>query len=332
MPNPTAMTPPPGNVGQASETPAAQPAAPSANSIASLIPDGKPVGTNGDNIKDPSIPVGKQPDPSMTPADSAVETPFNPPDWRDSLPPELKNEKSIGHINSIEDLVKGYVHAQKAIGADKISVPNPKLATPEDYRAIQEKLGLPKELKEYKIEAKPDAGLDPDFLGSFKENAFKAGVLPKQAQELLDWYANEANATVKQLQDQKQKQLEESHVALRSEWGKAHDRNIQAAQLIVKDYATPEEVQYFQDAGLATDTRFLKFLSRIGNDVKEAEIKGSGGRGSHMKSPAEAQSEANKIIGDMNHPYHNTAHPNHDLAVKEVKELMEMAHPDPSEK
>jgi len=69
----------------------------------------------GEGDPPPSDPPPGDPPPSDPP-------PSDPPpsdNWRDSLSDELKGEASLEKYASIEDLAKGYVHASKAIGADK---------------------------------------------------------------------------------------------------------------------------------------------------------------------------------------------------------------------
>ena len=61
-----------------------------------------------------------------------TNTPTQNTDWKASLSDEIRNEKSLENISDISSLAKGYVHAQKLVGADKIPVPN-KHATEEDW-------------------------------------------------------------------------------------------------------------------------------------------------------------------------------------------------------
>lgn len=330
----TQTTPSPGNAGTpnppaapAEPHPSAIPAAPA--SRGSAIPAGEqqaPAGPTPAASEAPSALVPGSGNHTTSSPDGV------PVDWRKSLPPELQKETSLGHINTVEDLAKSYVHAQKALGGPKISVPDPKLATPEDYRNVFKKLGLPEEQKDYKVESAPDSGLDPQFLKDFQENAFKAGVLPKQAQELLNWYTEASKGIVGNLQKQNQDQLIQQHKELQTEWGKAYPQKLLAAQLVVKDFGDEQSVKFMQESGLHQNPQFLKFLSKIGETLKEPELKGSAGRGTPMRSPAEAMSEANRIIADSTHPYNVPGHPNHKLAVSEVEQLFEMAHPNVDEK
>lgn len=291
-----------------------------------------------------AIPMTAPPTPSVIPTNGAPKaspengapsavSPENavPEDWRAKLPAELKNETSLGPINSVEDLAKSYIHAQKVLGGPKISIPDPKLATPEDYRNVFKKLGLPEKQEDYKIEAAKDAGLDPEFLKNFQENAFKAGVLPKQAQELLNWYTEASKGMLSTIETRQKEAFAKEHQDLRTEWGKAYDKNLLAAQLVVKDFGDDSSLKFIKESGLHQNPQFLRFLSKIGQTIKEPELKGSAGRGTAMKTPAEAMSEATRIMGDASHPYNNAQHPSHSIAVKEVATLFDMANPQETE-
>ena len=107
-------------------------------------------------------------------------------DWKANLSDEIRNEKSLENISDIESLAKGYVHAQRLVGADKIPVPN-KFATEEDWNKVYEKLGRPKSADEYKFNLPEDKTVDEAALKSFAEQAHKLGLLPGQADGLLNF-------------------------------------------------------------------------------------------------------------------------------------------------
>ena len=88
-----------------------------------------------------------------------TNTPTQNTDWKANLSDELKADKSLENIKDIESLAKGYVHAQKLVGADKIPVPN-KFATEKDWDAVYEKLGRPKYSDEYKFNLPEDQNVN----------------------------------------------------------------------------------------------------------------------------------------------------------------------------
>ena len=62
--------------------------------------------------------------------------------FKDLIPENFREEKSLENFNNMEDFVKSYLHAQKLVGADKIPVPN-KHATEEDWNEVFKRLGAP---------------------------------------------------------------------------------------------------------------------------------------------------------------------------------------------
>ena len=62
--------------------------------------------------------------------------------FKDTIPEQYREEKSLENINSMDDLLKGYVHAQKLVGTNKIPVPN-KHSTDEDWNEVFKRLGAP---------------------------------------------------------------------------------------------------------------------------------------------------------------------------------------------
>ena len=99
--------------------------------------------------------------------------------FKDLIPEGFKEEKSLENFNSMEDLVKSYLHAQKLVGQDKIPVPN-KHATDEDWNEVFSKLGAPDSPEGYKYNLK-DQELDSQQISEFNKAAHKLGLLPKQA-------------------------------------------------------------------------------------------------------------------------------------------------------
>jgi hypothetical protein len=129
--------------------------------------------------------------PAAPEAPVAPEAPQGGVDWsqlKQALPEDIRGDKSLEPITSVEGLVKSYIHAQKAIGTNKLSVPD-KHATDEDWRQVFHKLGVPEKVEEYKIDAGGDV-LSEEFVEGFRAQAHKAGVLPKQATEMAKWYSS----------------------------------------------------------------------------------------------------------------------------------------------
>ena len=119
--------------------------------------------------------------------DPTTNTPEVSTDWKASLSDEVRADKSLENIKDIESLAKSYVHAQKLVGAEKIPVPN-KYATEKDWDAVYEKLGRPKSADGYKYQLPEEQKVDETALKNFSAQAHKLGLLPTQAQGVVNFY------------------------------------------------------------------------------------------------------------------------------------------------
>ena len=108
-------------------------------------------------------------------------------DFKSLIPEDFKEEKSLQNFQNMNDFVKSYLHSQKLVGADKIPVPN-KMATDEDWNAVYERLGRPETPDGYKYELPKETKLEESTLKAFSEEAHKLGLLPKQAQGIINYY------------------------------------------------------------------------------------------------------------------------------------------------
>lgn len=247
--------------------------------------------------------------------------------WRSQLPPELQAEPSLQTFNDISALAKSFIHAQRTIGADKIAVPG-KHATEDDWKQVFTKLGLPEKLESYELKMKEDASIDKDFIAKFKATAHSAGILPQQAQKLADWFQEVNSQSTSEVQKLKEQKVKESLEGLKSEWGAAYEKNIGVAAQVLREAGSPELLNYLDQTGLGNDVNLIKLLSKIGEKfLGEDKIVGGAQEFKGKHTPAQALVEANKILSNFDHPYHNKSHPNHKAAVIEVQELFEMAHP-----
>ena len=73
-----------------------------------------------------------------------------PKSFVSSLPEDLRTEPSLQNIQDVNQLAKGYVSAQRMVGADKMAIPT-KNSTPDDWKEVYTKLGLPETPDNYGV-------------------------------------------------------------------------------------------------------------------------------------------------------------------------------------
>lgn len=265
---------------------------------------------------------------AKTVATAAAEDAYPTGDWRASLPPEIKAEPMFKTIADVNTLAKSYVHAQKAIGADKVALPG-KHASDEDWGRFYQKVGLPESPDKYEVAIPKEAKfVNPDLMKELKPIAHKAGILPKQLETLIGWYeGNSAKAMEAQVSALKAK-TDEQVGSLKKEWGMAFDNNLGLANKVLKDHGPEGIGEYLKQTGLDNDPQLVKLLAQIGKSIyREDQMVGANNGASHIYDPASALKKANEILGNHEHPYYNAQHPNHAAAVAEVNELFSQANP-----
>lgn len=249
-----------------------------------------------------------------------------PADWRMALPKELQEDPSLKSIQDVQALAKSYVNAQKLVGAEKIAIPS-KHATDDDWKVVFQKLGLPADIKDFEVKSPDGANFDENFIGQFKEAAHKNGVLPKQAQNLVNWFGE---ANTKAMNDFKTVQATaraKEIDGLKTEWGEAFTAKVGQAKQVIDQYGGEDFRKYLDSSGLGNDTQIIRLLAKVGESMKESGIKGSGGGFTGPLAPSEALKSINSVMADLAHPYHVKAHPNHGAAVTEMQTLYSQAYP-----
>ena len=240
--------------------------------------------------------------------------------WKDSLPDDLKAEKALESIQDIPGLAKSYIHAQKMIGSDKIPVPN-KYATDEDWQAVYAKLGRPESPDKYEFKFDENTSIDENALKGFKEAAHKHGLLPKQAEGIMNFYNEMTQNYIQDLNSKSEQGRMNAEKSLKKEWGAAYDNKLQQAGTVANKYLNNE----FSNLTLSDGTRigdhpeFIKAFANIASELGEDKLIQA--NGPQYMTPK----EIDKQVRELQQPgsaYWNKNHPGHSAAVQEVQDLL----------
>jgi hypothetical protein len=248
-----------------------------------------------------------------------------------TLPDELRNDPSLTTIKSVESLAKSFVNAQKAIG-NKVSLPDPKHATHEDYIQLFRKMGAPEKVEEYKFKL-PDGvtedKLDPAVMTKLKEAATKAGVLPWQFENIFGAYYEAIDTKAKANETASEQQLKQDIDGLKKEWGTGFDAQVRKANVAFRELVPDEgdRARLVSD-GIGNHPVVMKMLLKAANYMKEDVFLGHGSGEFSGHTQESALARAREIQGDPNHPYRQPTHPNHQAAKKEVADLYKVAFPE----
>jgi hypothetical protein len=241
--------------------------------------------------------------------------------WKDALPEEVREDPSMEAIQTVDNLAKSYVNAQKMIGTDKIMVPN-KYAEENEWNDVFKKLGLPEKPDDYDINFTETEDFDKDFFSNFKNAAHGAGILPKQAQKLFDWYTETNTQLINDYQTQREVTEKQATDNLKSEWGSAYDSKLKAAQAAVNHYGDDGLTSFLDETGLGNNPNLIKAFAKMGESLSEDSFT-DGNSNKFGITPQDAQAQINSIMADSKHPYHDKYNPSHTNAVSEVQRLFQ---------
>lgn len=241
--------------------------------------------------------------------------------WRDLLPEDIRNEPSLANIKHFSALAKSYVHAQKAIGANKVAVPG-EHATQDEKNAFFHAIGRPDDPEKYTF--KPAEGLpeqlklDDNLMKGFREEAFRIGLTPEQFNAAVNFQAKIVADQIKAQEAAADAEYESTLARLQQEYGDKFESVIAQCNKAVQTFGIGETLK---EHGLLNNYAFIKALANIGGKISETKLKGD---------PAavvqnDPQTRINEITGNLNDPYYNREHPLHQQRVDEVAKLVASA-------
>lgn len=239
--------------------------------------------------------------------------------WRDTLPDDIKGNATLNKFNDIPSLAKSYIEMQGIIGKKGVFPPGDK-ATPEQWQSFFKSMGQP-DLDKFEIKAPEGKKLVPEMADGFKKLAHENGLMPQQAQKLLDWYIGQEDAAQGARSTAAKTKAAEMQEGLKKEWGDGYDKQVALAKLAVKDVGGEDFAKYLESSGLGNDTQVIRLMSKVGALLGEDKLRGDGGGGSFGQTPAEIQGEIDKIRGQKDHPYFDSRHAGHQSAVKQMEGL-----------
>lgn len=267
--------------------------------------------------------LGGNTDPDTPPSDpdtSGGGEPPKVPEWLTGVDAEYASDSSLSTIQDLNSLVKSYVHAQKMVGKDKIVIPD-KYATDEDWRHTLTKLGLPETEENYEIKLGEESYVNDDFIGNFKKKAFEVGIMPKQAQQMLEWYDSSLRELEIEDTQNMQRAVEDTAAELQQEYGQAFETKINMANKVLAEVADDNMMEHFRETGLVNDKNFVKMMVKMADMFNSEDSFEVAPHSEAALTPEEAKRQIADINGNPEHPYWNDSHPAHQTAVKDMNKL-----------
>ncbi len=202
-------------------------------------------------------PVVKQPDSTTTP-------------W---APATIKDNPGLAKFKTQDELEKGYVELEKSFGA-RTGVPAAD-AKPEEWDAFYTKAGRPTTAGDYKLEIPKFENLEykppEEQVKGFQDAAHKAGLNPKQAQALMNWWGAEVTKQAGSVADL----AKSDQAALQKEWGTSWDENLKGAQAGFKNFVTDghkDLAALLKSTGMDSHPAVLKFFKALNDKLADGKV------------------------------------------------------------
>ncbi len=236
---------------------------------------------------------------------TGVETPANEVEtqgdkWYSSLSEEYRNHPSIQKFTDVNGMAKSYLSLESMMGQEKIPVP--KGAEDTNAWALYNKaFGVPETSDKYEFNVE---GFEEVDLSAYKDIMHKHHLSNEVANDLIGQHLQAFVEYEQAKQQEVQQQMETSAAELKKEWGLKYEQNIKLAHNFLQKMSDNEEDFNYFNEKIGNDAKFIKLLTKLGNSISEGELGGFEGQSQGFtKTPAEAKSEFDRIMNDVNDAY-----------------------------
>lgn len=265
-------------------------------------------------------------------------------DWVGALEPDMRSYVQTKGYKTPADVVKAYIHAEKAIGMDKVALPPKGQDGNRDWSAWDgwKHLGRPDSHEGYKI-APPDGkqftDQDKAFHAAMLPAFHKAGLAQWQVDILRGEFEGFSGKAVESMTAAQKAAQEKTQSELKAKWGVKYDENIGHADKAIAAMGLPDDFLQNIAAG-GHGMNALEKLAEIGSKyfAEDGQLPG-GKQGGGTMTPADAQKEIKAMeaaameanVKGASHPGWDKKHPEYRIWQDKRASLYQMAYPDGKE-
>ena len=253
-----------------------------------------------------------------------------------TLPEELRKEPSLAAIKDVHALAKGYVNAQKMIGAKRIALPAAD-AGDQAWNDFYAAIGRPEAPDKYempKVEVHESLKPDEKKMTEVKGLFHKLGLTPKQASGIMEYYMKSSDAVVRGQLSQTEQQSQAATAELKQEWGDKFDANLDVAKAVIKKFGDEKFLTYLEGSGMGNNAQLIRVLNKVGMAMMEDVSRGGGAGGDlNLTDQSRAVAEIDRLKGEseFQKALHDVRNPGHNAAVQRWTNLFAAAYPGKSE-
>jgi hypothetical protein len=269
-----------------------------------------------------------------TSTESGQQASFNPsaeplstwtaPEWAKGLNigEEILKEPMFSSVKDMNDVVKGYYHAQKMVGADRVVIPN-KNSTAEQWKDYYVKAGLPAGLEDYKAELPPSMD-NKEFNKLLTAKAYEMNIRPDQLSSIANEMEKYNEQIVTGYEQEQAQEKEQTSEGLKKEWGNDFQRNLMGIQKTIEHFGGKDLLRSVLESPLSNDGHFLRLLNNITSKLNREDTFSQDVVQTFGMSSKDAQSKINDIYADNTGAYYDSNSPKHKSAVEEMLRYQEI--------
>lgn len=213
-------------------------------------------------------------------------------DWMTGISDDMKGYIQNKGWKGVHDLANSYLNLEKLRGVpeDRLLKLPESMDAPE-ARAVWERLGAPKEAKEY--------GLDPKTVGEHLATDFhEIGVPKDMASKIVAKQAARHAESLEKSKMETQAALAQADLSLKKEWGMAYDQNRAIVDAAARALGISNDEVSAMGSSLGMD-KAMKFLHKLGVSTGEAIFVGGQPANNGMLTPESARQRKNELMRDQ---------------------------------
>lgn len=224
----------------------------------------------------------------------------SPVDWTSGFKPEQKGWIENKGIKDPGMLLDAYQNLEKHVGVPQERLLKlPEKADSPEWQDVYNRLGRPKEAKDYSVTAPEGHG--PDFVAKIQGIFHEVGLPKGQAEKLFGKWNEYVGEVSKAQADAEVARLNKEHEALKKDWGNTYDERVNVGKRATQAFGiTPENYDALEKVmGLGG---VAKFAFALGSKLGESSFVDSGstgkGKGFGNMSPTEAKNQIANYMKD----------------------------------
>ena len=184
------------------------------------------------------------------------------PDWKASLPGELKTHEALAKVKDVAELAKGYVDAVGKKGETPVSIDQYSFEAPAEAK---------------------DVAIDTTSVAAFKQLAFDLKVPADAANKMFQFALKREIEAHKQLAQLVETEHKAGDEAMTKAWGAEKEANRAVAIKVLKQFGGEAVEKALEKSGLARNFAVVDFLYKVGKAMSESTLKDNGPGGKPRK-------------------------------------------------